>query len=81
MVPLFNEAAGLSALHERLIEVARSLREKQGLAVEVVYVDDGSRDHTLTVSQALPAAALDVQVIALSRSADGSGNCLFSNPR
>ncbi len=33
----------------------------------MVYVDDGSRDHTLTVAQALPAAALDVQVIALSR--------------
>jgi glycosyltransferase involved in cell wall biosynthesis len=67
VVPLYNEAAGLAALHERLTAVARLLRETRGLAVEVVYVDDGSRDHTLTVAQTLPATALDVQVVALSR--------------
>ncbi len=67
VVPLFNEADGLVALHGRLVEVARRMRERHALAIEVVYVDDGSRDHTLTVAQTLPATALDVQVIALSR--------------
>jgi glycosyltransferase involved in cell wall biosynthesis len=67
VVPLFNEAAGLTALHGKLAEVARRLRETRGLATEVVYVDDGSRDHTLTVAQGLPAGGLDVQVVALSR--------------
>jgi glycosyltransferase involved in cell wall biosynthesis len=67
VVPIFNEAAGLSALHGRIVEVARRLRETRGLAIEMVYVDDGSRDHTLAVAQSLPAAALDVQVISLSR--------------
>jgi len=33
----------------------------------VVYVDDGSRDGTLAVARELPATALDVQVISLSR--------------
>jgi glycosyltransferase involved in cell wall biosynthesis len=33
----------------------------------VVYVDDGSRDETLAIAHGLPARALDVQVVALSR--------------
>jgi polyisoprenyl-phosphate glycosyltransferase len=33
----------------------------------VVYVDDGSGDDTLAIVQALPASALDIQVISLSR--------------
>src|SRR5262245_58560463 len=67
VVPLFNEAAGLPALHGRIVEVARTLKAARGLNAEVVYVDDGSRDSTLAVAQALAPAALDVQVISLSR--------------
>ena len=66
-MPLFNEAAGLSALHARLSEVARQLKEKRGLTCEVVYVDDGSRDATLSIARELPASQLDVQVVSLSR--------------
>jgi glycosyltransferase involved in cell wall biosynthesis len=67
IVPVYNEAAGLGALHGRLTEVARRLAETRRLAVEVVYVDDGSRDATLSVARALPAAAVDLQVVSLSR--------------
>src|SRR5947209_2062453 len=67
VVPVLNEAPGLPALHARLGEAARRLRETRGLACEVVYVDDGSRDATFAVARDLPATALDVQVIALSR--------------
>jgi glycosyltransferase involved in cell wall biosynthesis len=67
VVPLFNEAANLAALHERLGEVARRLKATRGLATEVVYVDDGSRDATLAQARALPAHGFDVQVISLSR--------------
>ena len=67
VVPVYNEAKGLPVLHERIAEVARSLTSKYGLAVEVVYVDDGSRDDSFRVALALPALSLDVQVIALSR--------------
>ena len=67
VVPVFNEAAGLPALHASLVEAARTLRETRGLKCEVVYVDDGSRDATFAVARDLPASALDVQVIALSR--------------
>ena len=67
VVPMFNEARNLPALHERIAEVARFLKIKRGLATEVVYVDDGSRDDSSLVAQSLPALPLDVQVVTLSR--------------
>jgi len=67
VVPVYNEAGGLAALHERIGAVARKLHAARGLKCEVVYVDDGSRDATLQVAHELPASALDVQVVALSR--------------
>ena len=67
VVPLHNEAGALPSLHAKLVEVARKLRAARSLACEVVYVDDGSRDETLAIAQGLPASALDVQIVALSR--------------
>src|SRR6185437_14116036 len=67
VVPVFNEANGLSHLHDRLIAVARRLNIERGLAIEIVYVDDGSRDGTSGVAQTLPPGPVDVQVITLSR--------------
>jgi glycosyltransferase involved in cell wall biosynthesis len=67
VVPLYNEAAGLPVLHERLTELAKKLRQGYGLACEVVYVDDGSADATLGIARALAADAFDVQVVSLSR--------------
>src|SRR4051812_527281 len=67
IVPLYNEAAGLVLLHERLVGLARTLKARYGLASEVVYVDDGSADNTLAIARTLTADALDIQVVSLSR--------------
>jgi glycosyltransferase involved in cell wall biosynthesis len=67
VIPLYNEARGLAALHEQLAAVARDLAAARSLAVEVIYVDDGSRDNSAEIARGLPADALDVQVVALSR--------------
>jgi polyisoprenyl-phosphate glycosyltransferase len=67
VVPLYNEAAGLALLHERLIGLAGGLRQRYGLSCEVVYVDDGSRDNTYAIARSLAADTLDVQVVSLSR--------------
>jgi glycosyltransferase involved in cell wall biosynthesis len=67
VIPVYNEAAGLTSLHERLTGLARTLRERFGLACEAVYVDDGSSDRTLAIARGLPAETLDVQVVSLSR--------------
>src|SRR6266581_4554586 len=67
VVPLYNEAAGLAFLHARLGEMAKALRQRYGLACEVVYIDDGSADATLSIARGLGADGIDVQVISLSR--------------
>src|SRR5438270_11363421 len=67
VVPLYNEAAGLALLHERLSRLAKTLRQNYGLDCEVVYVDAGSSDATPVIARGLAADALDVQVVSLSR--------------
>jgi glycosyltransferase involved in cell wall biosynthesis len=67
VVPLHNEAASLPRLHAKLVDVAQTLGARRSLACEVIYVDDGSLDDTLAIARQLPASALDVQVVSLSR--------------
>ena len=67
VVPLYNEAAGLAFLHERLVGLAKTLKTRYGLTCDVVYVDDGSADTTLAIARGLKAEALDIQVVSLSR--------------
>jgi polyisoprenyl-phosphate glycosyltransferase len=67
VVPIYNEAAGLEALHQRISDLASALRQRHRLTSEVVYVDDGSTDATLSIANALNADTLDVQVVSLSR--------------
>ena len=67
VVPLYNEAAGLASLHQRLCTLARTLRDRYRLACEVIYVDDGSADATLAIARGLAPDALDIQVVSLSR--------------
>jgi len=67
VVPLFNEAAGLPRLHQRIVEVVGRIKARRALSVELVYVDDGSRDRTHEVALSLPPGPLDIQVVALSR--------------
>jgi glycosyltransferase involved in cell wall biosynthesis len=67
IVPVYNEASSLAALHAQIAAAARKLREARGLASEVIYVDDGSVDQSLAVARGLPADGIDVQVVSLSR--------------
>jgi glycosyltransferase involved in cell wall biosynthesis len=67
VVPLFNEANGLANLHARIVAVTRRLKAERGLTLEIVYVDDGSRDDTNGIAKSLPAGPLDIQVVTLSR--------------
>jgi glycosyltransferase involved in cell wall biosynthesis len=67
IVPLYNEANGLERLHERILDVVARIKAERRIAVEIVYIDDGSRDATHSVAAALPAGPLDVQLVTLSR--------------
>jgi glycosyltransferase involved in cell wall biosynthesis len=63
IVPAYNEAAGLPEFHRRLSASMQGIGESW----EVVYVNDGSRDDTLAVMQALHAADPRAAVLGLSR--------------
>jgi dolichol-phosphate mannosyltransferase len=52
VVPVFNEAESLEALHRELCEVAAT----EGYQLDVIFVDDGSKDESWQVIQRLAAA-------------------------
>ncbi|MCR5873071.1 glycosyltransferase family 2 protein [Phenylobacterium sp. J426] len=63
VVPMHDEADGLALLFERLDSATTGL----DVAVEIVCVDDGSRDGTLAALRDRAAADERVRVVALSR--------------
>ncbi len=63
VIPVYNEARGLPLLLPRLLPVL----EATGLAWEVMFVDDGSRDATLDVLRAANRSDTRIRAIALSR--------------
>ena len=63
VVPVFNEDAVLPEFHRRL----GSVLDGVGAPAEIVYVNDGSRDATMTLLTALHGADPRVAVIDLSR--------------
>lgn len=63
VAPLYNEAANLASLYERLTHVL----EGMGVAYEFVFVNDGSRDATLLGVKALAARDPRVRYVDFSR--------------
>ncbi|HZZ87709.1 MAG TPA: glycosyltransferase family 2 protein [Caulobacteraceae bacterium] len=63
IVPMHDEAEVLGAFFERIDTATKDL----GVAIEIICVDDGSRDATLTGLVARAAADPRVKVIALAR--------------
>jgi glycosyltransferase involved in cell wall biosynthesis len=65
VLPMFNEAATLPQLLERLDQVARNLSPRY--AFEFVLVDDGSSDRTIEAAERLAAIDDRVRLVALRR--------------
>ena len=63
VVPLYNEAANVTALYVRLTQVMEGLDEPY----EIVFVDDGSTDHTLKTLYEIYESDSRVKIIALRR--------------
>ncbi|MGA8027820.1 MAG: glycosyltransferase family 2 protein [Bryobacteraceae bacterium] len=63
IVPCFNESGAVLECHKRLSAVLSGL----GAWYEIVYVDDGSRDSTLSELRAIHAGDSNVTVVELSR--------------
>ena len=63
VIPVFEEAESVSELHRRIEQVLQPLP----LAVQIVFVDDGSRDRTLDALQRIFDADDRVEVLSLRR--------------
>src|SRR4051794_35865399 len=63
VVPVYNEQEVLPELHKRLSGVL----EKTRLQYEIIYVNDGSSDATLSVIQAMKQEDKKIGVVDLSR--------------
>ena len=64
VVPCFNEESVVRDTHRRLQALGAGL---EGVEVEIVFVDDGSRDGTRAILRALSEADSTVRVVVLSR--------------
>ena len=63
VVPCFNEEEGIAACHARLSSVLQSTGE----SYEIVYIDDGSKDHTGELLRRIHLQDSRVVVLRLSR--------------
>ena len=63
VVPAHNEALVLPQLHERLVACLSTLE----MAFEIVYVDDGSADSTVSIIKQLRAQTANIALVKLSR--------------
>ena len=66
VIPMFNEELIISELDRRLRDLLRGLPEV-GAAWEVIFVDDGSKDHTLAMLESLAASESRYKIISFSR--------------
>ncbi|MEJ7862184.1 MAG: glycosyltransferase, partial [Pyrinomonadaceae bacterium] len=62
-LPVLNEEENLRPMHVKISEALNSL----GKTAEVIYVDDGSTDKSLTVLREIAALDHRVRVISLRR--------------
>lgn len=63
VIPLFNEEDNIKVLHERLKTVLNPLKKEY----EILFVDDGSTDKTLSILEDIQARDSSVLVLSLRR--------------
>lgn len=72
VIPVYKSASTLVALHERIRKMAASL----GVPCEIVYVNDASPDHSLTVLRQLPPT-ISFHIVNLKKNT-GQSNALIA---
>ena len=64
VVPIYNEEANLPCLHDRLLKVCENLND---IFWQVIYVDDGSTDHSLEIMRRQRESDSRFSIVTLSR--------------
>jgi glycosyltransferase involved in cell wall biosynthesis len=68
VIPLFNEEAIIKTTHDRLLLLLAELLQKHTIDdYEIIFIDDGSQDHSLKILKDLSAQSTQVKVISFSR--------------
>lgn len=67
VIPVFNEREGIPELYERVREVVVGLERSFSCSFEVVLVNDGSRDGSAELLDALPGKDARFKILHLSR--------------
>jgi glycosyltransferase involved in cell wall biosynthesis len=63
IVPFYNEEESITAMHQAIVDAVEPL----GIAFEMVFVDDGSRDRTLEVATGIARRDERVRVVKFRR--------------
>lgn len=63
VIPLYNEEENIRVLHDRLKGVLNRL----GLEYEIIYIDDGSIDNTLSILEEIQAGDPTVMILSFRR--------------
>jgi glycosyltransferase involved in cell wall biosynthesis len=67
IIPCYNEEESIIPLHEVLCRVSESMSEAYGVDFEYLFINDGSRDNTLSVVKELANKDNRVQYISFAR--------------
>ena len=67
IVPCYNEAEAVPYFYDAIEKQAAVMRDKYGIDFEYIFIDDGSRDDTLTVLKAYAEKDSRVKYISFSR--------------
>ena len=63
VIPAYNEEQGIAEIMNRVLSIRPGLSEVGVDALELLVVEDGSRDRTVEIAQAIAQADRDVVVI------------------
>jgi len=67
VVPIYNEAASLAELVERLNNLANDLMQRHRLKISYIFVDDGSSDDSFSVLYNLDYRGVPARILQFSR--------------
>lgn len=67
IVPCYNEQESLPLFYQEITRVADEMKQSHGAEFEFIFVDDGSKDNTLSIARALHRQDSRVRYISFSR--------------